>query len=517
MVTISYRPLQSFTSSSSSRGKRSRFVRFLGVLLVISFCLLTFWGQRRQGGRNYDPAVIQDATTLIVGSSSSSPKDDVGTATTSTSTSTTTSETVFYNKPKRTFPRNRFTLDDFVVLGVNLARFGFEDDDHHDDTDEHHHHHHHQQSSRRRLEVSPHKYQLFDTFDIAPNIQGHEHWLDLVRYHRDLQRPSLIFYMDKVAQKRYMAAVGYPVPKTFALYYDHELVVTNDETSRIQEQQDHIRGVLPQQASYVVKPTHKSSSSGVWLVRYDSQTQRQTMGYSGHPTVTEFDETAIAQRVVKDLHDTAATFESWALLHAPPGFVVEERYSSWDSDVQAAYEFKTFTIWGRVYMAYLKRGNGPYLALVYRNGTILNCQNTNTDWKVIPDMLQFDQVVTLAEQLGKNKDMFRVDIFVGLPSDEVSSSTSSSAGEADPNNNNKSKPKLRVVVSETEFHPTSAFKDPEILEEAARLWMAGYKMNIYSLIPNTEVPKAFLDNGFLSEEDAMALSKIPEAQAWSTT
>ncbi|CAB9523285.1 expressed unknown protein [Seminavis robusta] len=410
---------------------------------------------------------------------------------------------LLYSKPKRRFQKNRFTLDDFVVNGVNLARYGFESEDEQEDTNQ-----------KKAIIHLTSKYNLFDNFDIGDQIQGDEGWWDLVHYHRDLRHKSLIFYMDKVAQKRYMKHVGYPIPKAFSLQYQKELV----SNRRLQQNSHHhhhpshqsqqeeitsVRKLLPPRTSYVVKPTHMSSSSGVWLVRYDPQSQKQSMGYSGKPTSDKFDEKSIAQRVVQDLHDTAADFESWALKHAQPGFVVEERYSgAWDDsndDSKAAYEFKTFTIWGRVYISYLKRGSGPYVGLAYRNGTMVDCANTNANWTTIPEWLQYDKIVALAEQLGKNKDMFRADIFVGIPASEVG--------------NGNSNKQLRIVVSETEFHPTSAFHDQEILEEAARLWMAGYKMNIYNMAPNTEVPAAFLKKGYLSERDAQKLQPIPEAVA----
>jgi hypothetical protein len=383
--------------------------------------------------------------------------------------------TLSYPKPSRKFERNQFTVDEFVVNGVNLATYGFETEEN---------------PKIKMTEI----YQLYDSFDIGEQIKGNEGWWDLVHYHRDLKRSSLIFYMDKVAQKRYMKAVGYPIPKSLALYYREELW-TGDKEERAKEESA-ILNILPEKASYVVKPTHKSSSSGVWLVRYDPETQQLTMGYSGDPTETKYKETQIVTRVVRDLHVKAGNFESWALLNAHPGVLVEERFSSFDSNTKASYEFKTFTIWGRVYLAYLKRGSGRRVGLVKRDGTMLECKQKHVDWERVPDWLQWDKVVALAEQLGRNKDLFRVDIFVGIPSGSAELGT----GEASA---------MKVVVSETEFHPTTSFpKEGEILEEGARLWMAGYRMGIYKLILNSEVPKAFLEKGYLSEKDLMSLAPI---------
>ena len=391
-----------------------------------------------------------------------------------------------YEKPTRQFQRNKFTLDKFVVNGVNLAAYGFED------------------TTKASSSILSEKYQLFDNFHVGDRVTGKEDWIDMLHYHRDLPHSSLIFYMDKVSQKRYMKAMGYPMPEAKVLHYKHELGIPMQEEAEERAAEEMVVSrILPKDSSYVVKPTHKSSSSGVWLVRYDEETREQKMGYSGKPTDQDFDGKQIAQRVVQDLHVTAADFESLALKHAKPGFVVEERYSAFDSDTKAAYEFKTFTIWGRVYFGYLKRGNGDYIGLVYRDGTTMDCQHHNTDWERVPEWLQWDKVVEVAEHLGRNKDQFRVDVFVGLPSG------SPELEKGDPS-------VMRIAVSETEFHPTSSFKDKEILEEASRLWMAGYMMKIYDLVPNTEVPPAFLEKGYFSEPDAKRYGAEAAEKSWTS-
>ena len=95
-----------------------------------------------------------------------------------------------YAKPSRQFERNRFTLDEFVVNGVNLAQYGMEQGT---SSGEPHPLH----------EVTlTHRYELFDNFEIEGQIGGNETWWDLVHYLRDLKHKSLIFYMDKVSQKR---------------------------------------------------------------------------------------------------------------------------------------------------------------------------------------------------------------------------------------------------------------------------------------------------------------------------
>ena len=54
-----------------------------------------------------------------------------------------------------------------------------------------------------------------------------------------------------------------------------------------------------------------------------------------------------------------------------------------------------------------------------------------------------------------------------------------------------------------------SFPDENICEEGARLWIAGYKMGNHRIIPNTEVPAAFLETGFC----ALSACDAKEGQA----
>lgn len=65
------------------------------------------------------------------------------------------------------------------------------------------------------------------------------------------------------------------------------------------------------------------------------------------------------------------------------------------------------------------------------------------------------------------------------------------------------------ALSECEIHPTTVFlRDPTILEEAARSWVAGYKIGNYRLVPSNQVPKEFLETGMLSEDCVMHRSLL---------
>jgi hypothetical protein len=127
-------------------------------------------------------------------------------------------------------------------------------------------------------------------------------------------------------------------------------------------------------------------------------------------------------------------------------------------------------------------------ALLYRNGTNLiydppikqkkekNKKNSNSTTATtstqsptptivtkLPKWVDWERVIEIGEKLGRNKDMFRTDIFVGV-------TASSSAAAA-------TKSIIRYVVSETEIHPTPLRGYEIIFNEAGRLWLAGYYYN----------------------------------------
>ena len=59
------------------------------------------------------------------------------------------------------------------------------------------------------------------------------------------------------------------------------------------------------------------------------------------------------------------------------------------------------------------------------------------------------------------------------------------------------------MISENEIHPTEYFHvkgTQEIFDEGAKLWMAGYTRGNYKVVPNTEVPPVFVQEGMLPED-----------------
>jgi hypothetical protein len=77
--------------------------------------------------------------------------------------------------PRTCIRHGMFILSDFVVAGVNLAAYGM---------------------------LHP-KFQLYEDFNIGPMLKGKESWKELLKIRSQLQRPSLSWYVDKVARKRW--------------------------------------------------------------------------------------------------------------------------------------------------------------------------------------------------------------------------------------------------------------------------------------------------------------------------
>jgi hypothetical protein len=105
--------------------------------------------------------------------------------------------------------------------------------------------------------------------------------------------------------------------------------------------------------------------------------------------------------------------------------------------------------------------------------------------------IDFSKIVEIAERTGANKDLLRTDIFVGVPASEALPQDAPWEDRV---------ATVKYTLSEFSFHPTTEIFDNEVMEEGARLWIAGYKMGNYRVVPNTQVPQVFIDTGFLPAE-----------------
>ena len=495
-------------------------------------------------------------------------------------------------------------MDNFVVAGVNLARFGLiaelsNDDDDDNDNDaniddndttqeDNNRHHHHPQASSLPLKL-PLPYELFEDFDLSSQLLGNETWLELIGYRRDANYTTLSFYVDKVARKRWLAqqsktinngegksgqndnndesnrnkngnALDGLLLEPFVLKYGSELLNVgttkkqngdedkNDEGNVGHQKQSLSSSLLPlpffssaqrkeeqqRQAllqllgpiakkDYVAKPTHLSCAGGVWLTKVINETiyyvgnGKQPMSPYANFTID-----VIATDLAKQLQKVQTSCgrsvkESIALQRVQPGIVIEERFTTSVSSLSSksttatnnndnengndiidrtgGTEFKVFTIWGRMFLGIWRPGMDGAVGLYRRDGTNINWSGRNDP--PLPGWISWDKVVSIAERSGANKDMFRTDIFVGVASSFSSSSLITSDTTNNNNNNN-----IRYVISESEIHPTEIFhykKMKKILDEGSRLWLAGYINGNYRVVPNSEVPSIFVEQGMLPE------------------
>ena len=149
-------------------------------------------------------------------------------------------------------------------------------------------------------------------------------------------------------------------------------------------------------------------------------------------------------------------------------------------------------IWGRVWIAQCNTIDGPNryaITWLYRDGNIIEGKGKRPSEL---DYVDWPRVVEIAEKLGRNKDMFRVDIFAGLPADSPALRANATREER--------MGAVEIAVNECEIYPTTLFEWwPQMAQDGARLWVAGYKIGNYRTVPNDEIPKEFLENGFLPE------------------
>lgn len=366
-----------------------------------------------------------------------------------------------------------FRFDEYYVNGVNLASYD-------------------PSQPPQKYDGNVEPFELFEDLDISYKLTGDEDWWTM-RLHKKSHskvRPSLSFYYDKVASKRWLMDIGVPIPKIFALNYLSELVTDEDNPRSVFHA---IRKLLPEGRDYCIKPNNGAMWRGVWLVTQDEEKKtNQTW------SIMEDNEWGLegmqrwpknyytADEVAVDVTAALVTplergLEGFPRSYIEKGVVIEERFVAFDDVLQPALEFKVQVIWGRVFLANWVRGEFelPWEpGQVYRNGTMVK---GSTEEK-IPDWVDWNRVVELAEQVGANKDFFRADIFVGVPAD----SPALREGATD----EERRAAVQYAVSETQTNSGESPPDP-ILDEAVRLWTAGYKIGNYRLVPNTDVPSDY--------------------------
>jgi hypothetical protein len=290
------------------------------------------------------------------------------------------------------FSWSPFTQTDYEVAGVNLGTYKMTGDE---------------QDDVKPSNINEPPFELYEDFDISDMILGHEGWKEILAYRNKLERPSLSFYVDKVARKRWLPLNGFDQPHLFALNYAHELTETGD----VEDEKNVIYRLLPNNTDYAAKPGHYSETNGIWLVSRDLETNETIVSSTARQLIPDedktFDNWVVAESIAKNLHGKAKPYESWALKNVKPGFVVEERlvdFNRWD---RPPLELCIFVIWGRVWcgqLNYIEEQNRFFGAFIYRNGTTVK----GSFHKKIPfDWLDWPELVRQAEELAKHKDMFR--------------------------------------------------------------------------------------------------------------
>lgn len=427
---------------------------------------------------------------------------------------------------RKRWRRTKHTLGDFTVAGVNLAEYGLGAVEKGTNGDG-------RVATSYNLGNHP-PFELFSDFNIGEYIDEdlYQGWWDLQRIKQLQKAKSLSFYVDKVAQKRWLPTQGYEIPEPYALRYALELSPYGARPARKrgdvpgQERQykDAIEALLPAGRSYCAKPSHLSLAQGVWLVneggdaeegqdydgnhRYGGALVGEGLG-RGMEKMTkvegEVDQSKIASGLARDLYKKDPT-EEVAQLRVQPGIVIEERYTMrhgqghkendfFDRDDLPAMEFKIFVIWGRVFVVHGRRGVKT-IGWMDRDGVQVLLEPGMKKRKKsigrVPEWVDWSKLIRMAEGRAAHMDMMRVDIFVGMPS---SSNEAAKALREDATGEER-RNAYRYVLSEVEMQTTSKMGE-ELEEEATRLWIAGYKMGNFKLVPNTEVPKEFLEKGYL--------------------
>ena len=275
-----------------------------------------------------DPAILEEATRLWLGGYKLGNYRVVP----NTEVPDEFKSTLMLSAPKmsKAWMKTKFTLSEFSSMGVNLATYKMPPSE----TDD--------------IGENEEPFELYDNFNLADKITGNENWWDLVAYRRELDTAGLNFYVDKVAQKRWLPTIGMPIPRPFLCRYASELP-TPSKNAGIPEEHVTIKTMLPQESNYAAKPSHTSCSDGVWLVKHEDGVTKVAAG--GH-LMKEADDDAldkIALSLAESLHEDARALESIALKTVAHGFVVEERFTSIEGDDRPAMEFKIFCFWGRVW------------------------------------------------------------------------------------------------------------------------------------------------------------------------
>ena len=271
-------------SDGSSFGKTSIMVLLLVVQAILCSLYLYYgetshdYGSSSNGITTLDNNDDAPSHVVVV----SSVKDDT---TTNDNNNDGGRIILHYKKPTKRYTRTMYTRDNFIVNGVNLAKYSFENGD---DLSIQTIYLHNYFGLFQDFSLESMLHQLVptttknkmptsttvdeddnnnndeSTTESSPRaeINGNtynELYVALYNLRHDLKHLSLSFYGDKVASQRARLALGVPQARKHVLLYKHELNVMmgNDDKEK---SLDEIHALIPTEASYVAKSSHLSCS-----------------------------------------------------------------------------------------------------------------------------------------------------------------------------------------------------------------------------------------------------------------
>eukprot|EP00797_Seminavis_robusta_P030727 Sro64_g036400.2 (426) ;mRNA; f:103092-104369 len=268
--------------------------------------------------------------------------------------------------PQGDFRRTVYTLDEFVVAGVNLAQYGLETE-----TQQ-------QQQTIVLSNIPEPPFDLYKDWDLASQLHGQERWRDLISLFNKVLRDSTVGskYHDLSAVKQWLQSLGVPMARV------------NPETKPLSMGASHKLKKQKQQK------VNQKTTTTIPRPPVASTKKRQKPVVDKHHTDTQ-------QFVVKEEEDV------WIVQTkvVEPQEIMEERSLVADGFL----EFQCLLLWGRVYAVQWKQ-ESHHKGIVHRNGTSWVSQHEKT----LPLWVDWDQVVATAERVGAHKSLFRVDV-LALP------------------------------------------------------------------------------------------------------
>lgn len=220
---------------------------------------------------------------------------------------------------------------------------------------------------------------LSKDFNICDRWQDGMTWADFQAIRTNLERPSLIRYVDKIQANKMLKERGIPViPVIYA-----------------SNSKDPIVPIIEKLNSYVAKPSHMSHNTG--LIIYQN----------GFDLVSKKRITAMAvEERMHKLIDTPTNSDEWVLRNIPRGFLIQEF-------IKKRQELKIQTIWGQPREIVWVQGGDPMILNNY--DIFLNPLGNSSPLPFSKQLIE--NAKKIAEKVSLGTDALRVDIMVRFNDD----------------------------------------------------------------------------------------------------